>query len=279
MKLHVLLISMSLALFGCPADEDPWRAVELITDVAWSSDQTSIVYIQETYEENTEGTAPYFNTQTRNHRYSVYVAAPDGSDAQLRLDTQPTRPLGGLRYFSETDTLFIDDARENRRVTWVHRAGETGQRVAESTNLACDAELFRVLPSPDGATIAVVRGDQDPACLEITTFNATISLLDTTDLDEVTSQLTLGFQSLSPDVTWTPSGDFLMSDSATTYRITPLEWDLGPSPGCFQPATTSGAVGLDGRLILFEDGAFNARPTDSIWGCQCEAPGADIYCR
>lgn len=279
MKLKALLISLGLVGLGCPADDDPWKAVEIITDVAWSDDQSTIVYVFETYEENTEGNAPYFQTQTRNHRYSVYIAEPDGGSARLRLDIQPTRPLGGLRYFSTTDTLFIDDARENKRVVWVHRPGEPGERVAVSTNLGCDAQLFEVLPSPDGQTLAIIRGDEDPACLNISTVNATISLVSTADLEEVSSPLTLGFQSTSPATTWTPSGDFLMSDSTTTYRMTSTEWDLSPTPGCYEPPTTSGAVGLDGRLISHEDGVFVTRATDSLWGCQCEADGAALYCR
>ena len=71
-----------------------WSPVERITDVVWADDQTKIAYVSERYEEKVEGTAPYLNVQTRNHRYSVFVANPDGSDARERLAAQPTRPLG-----------------------------------------------------------------------------------------------------------------------------------------------------------------------------------------
>ena len=62
------------------------------------------------------------------------------------------------------------------------------------------------------------------------TTNATVSLLSTEDLSVVWA-LTLGFTDNAPELTWTPSGDFLMSDYETTYRITTEEWDLSPLPG------------------------------------------------
>ena len=91
--------------------------------------------------------------------------------------------------------------------------------------------------------------------------------------------LTLGFTDNAPELTWTPSGDFLISDYETTYRITMEEWDLGPLPGCFDPPTTTGARGVDGRDIWVDDNNFIIQSGESVWGCQCEGAGAALYCR
>ena len=120
-RLSIALIFTAIILAGCPSeDADPWSPVERITDVVWADDQTKIAYVSERYEEKVEGTAPYLNVQTRNHRYSVFVANPDGSDARERLAAQPTRPLGELRYYAGRDLLLIHDARENGRAAWIH---------------------------------------------------------------------------------------------------------------------------------------------------------------
>lgn len=279
-RLGIGLILAAGMLIGCPSDEqDPWSQLEVVTDVVWSEDQQEIAYVVERYEEKTEGTAPYLNVQTRNHRYAVFVANPDGSAARERLTLQPTRPLGGLHYFRETDTLFIHDSRENRRVAWVHRGDGSAAKIAESAERACDGLIFTTLPGPDGERIAIVRGDEDPACLENTTTNGTVSIVRSSDLGLEMGPLTLGFSSPSPEVSWTPSGDFLMSDFETTYRITTGEWDLSPQPGCFEPATTSGRRGVDGRTIWYENGEFLVQASDEVWGCQCEGAGAALYCR
>ena len=279
-RLGISLMMFAGMLLGCPADEqDPWAQLEIVTDVVWSEDQQEIAYVVERYEEKVEGTAPYINIQTRNHRYSVFISNPDGSGARERLTLQPTRPLGELRYFRSTDTLFIHDSRENRRVSWVHRADGSAAKIAESAERACDGLMFTTLPSPTGEEIALIRGDEDPACLENATTNGTVSIIRTADLEVEMGPLTLGFSNRSPEVTWTPSGDFVMSDFETTYRITTMEWDLSPLPGCFEPATTSGRWGIDGQTIWHEDGEFISEASDAVWGCQCEGSGAALYCR
>ena len=278
--IKVGLITLIVFLMGCPADEeDPWTQIELISDVVWSDDQHAIAYTLERYEEKREGTAPYFNVQTRNHRYSVWIANPDGSEARERLSLQPTRPLGELRYYRSIDALFIHDSRENRRVAWAHPSDGGAIKLAESNEQACDGLVFTTLPSADGARVAIVHGDEDPACLENATTNATVSIVSTADQTLVMGPLTLGFATSSPEMSWTPSGDFVLSDLETTYRIAESEWDLSPLPGCFEPATTSDRRGVDGRTIWYEDGSFATEPSDQVWGCHCEADGAALYCR
>ena len=279
-RLLIFLAFMGVVLAGCPSsEEDSWTQVERITDVVWADDQTKIAYVLERYEEKVEGSAPYLNVQTRNHRYSVFIANPDGTEPSERLVTQPTRPLGELRYFAENDLLFIHDARENIRAAWIHYSDGRSEKFAESTERACDGSVFATLPSPDGSLLALVRGDEDPGCLENTTINATVSLLNTADLSAALGPITLGFVSNSPALTWTPSGELLMSDFETTYRLTEVEWDLSPLPGCFEPQTASGSRGVDGREIWVENGTFMTQPGDAIWGCQCEGDGAALYCR
>lgn len=280
LRLTLGLIFVAYGLIGCPSnEEDPWTQVEVISDVVWSEEQLKIAYVFERYEQKTEGTAPYINVQTRNHRYAVYVSDPDGSNAVERLPLQPTRPLGGLRYYQGSDTLFLDDSREGRRVAWVHYADGESTKIAESDGRACDALVFRALPSPNGEFLALVRGDEDPACLQNATINARVSLVRTSDLQPVLGPLTLGFALSSPEMTWTPSGDFLMSDFETTYRLNTSEWDLGPQPGCFDPPTTSGSRGVDGRTVRVSDGRFIVEASDRAWSCQCEGPGESLYCR
>ena len=279
-RLSMALIFTAIILVGCPSeDADPWSPVEQITDVVWADDQTKIAYVFERYEEKVEGTSPYLNVQTRNHRYSVFVANPDGSDARERLGAQPTRPLGELRYYASRDLLLIHDARENGRAAWIHYPDGRSEKYAETRERACDATVFATLPSPSGAWLALVRGDEDPGCLENSTTNATVSLLSTEDLSVVVGPLTLGFTDNAPELTWTPSGDFLLSDYDTTYRITTEEWDLSPLPGCFDPPTTTGARGVDGREIWVDANNFIIQSGEAVWGCQCEGTGAALYCR
>ena len=83
----------------------------------------------------------------------------------------------------------------------------------------------------------LLRGDEDPACLEIATTNATVSIVNTDGESLEMGPLTLGFVNRSPEMSWTPSGNLLLSDFETTYRIAGQEWDLSPLPGCFEPAT------------------------------------------
>ena len=70
--------------------------------------------------------------------------------------------------------------------------------------------------------------------------------------------LTLGFTDNAPELTWTPSGDFLMSDYETTYRITTEEWDLGP---CLVALTLRRPLERAGSMGVI----FGLMPTTSLF--------------
>ena len=78
-----------------------------------------------------------------------------------RLAAQPTRPLGELRYYAGRDLLLIHDARENGRAAWIHYPDGSSEKYAETMERACDGTVFATLPSPSGAWLALVRGDED----------------------------------------------------------------------------------------------------------------------
>ena len=157
------------------------------------------------------------------------------------LPLQPTCSLGELDDYRSSDTtLFVDDSRENRRVSRTHVNDESSLRFVESSEQACDGLLFNTLPSHGGERVATVFWNETPAWLAKVISNETIPNFRIADRMVEMGPLTLRIFDVFPNASWDPNGDFLMSDFRMTYRTVARGADFNPQPGPLESTTKGG---------------------------------------
>ncbi len=168
-----------------------------------------------------------------------------------------------------TPAYMIVHSQDSTGLFQVHRVALDGTRKL-LTSAACGAP--HVTPSPDGTKMALVQSLEDcsgptgPAngsSFKVSFFDAAGKAIG--------SPATVAFAGFGVG-TWTPAGDFVMTDDTTALRIaSDGTTAAAPIPHCTEPATTSSDVARDGSIAGFDangNPAVVGKDPTRAFGCQ-----------
>jgi hypothetical protein len=144
-----------------------------------------------------------------------------------------------------------------------------------------DSQFLRVVPSPDGTIIAILRATILCDIHSYQDLGIEVVFLSYDDLRVVKSfyHLSSPYSDKGVRVTWMPDESFVVYDGAQSWsawlglagpHLRPVD-----DPGCFFPETTSSAVSSEGVTVPMENAVdwrdFNAGySAGSVFGCQVE---------
>jgi hypothetical protein len=153
-----------------------------------------------------------------------------------------------------------------------HRIGLDGSR-ALLAHTVPGCLVGRVLPSPNGQTIAYV---------EVTSVcdgpgsgsDVVVKFLDGTTGATIATSSAIHFTGTATE-TWLPSGDLVITDAAKAVRLTLAGSTVTAAtvavPGCTDPGTSSSAIRADGKTVGFDANgkpAFVGLNPGGAFGCQ-----------
>ncbi|MBW1881254.1 MAG: hypothetical protein JRJ84_23105, partial [Deltaproteobacteria bacterium] len=245
----------------------------------WADDDSAQALVENSYrlveQWTMEGWAPGGST---DHKYRLYTR--DDTDGELV-------PIGKWRrgdpghwyefarpYYMKGAGYFLFDATEDDGdyIWWqVDPDGDYTQLFGiEADRFTCDDTGFgepdsdctvrKISPSPDGSILALVSHDPNPRA-----YLVDVQFIDawshaplgagTVEMDEIPETYEDGpVLQIDPfahaQYTWTPAGDFLLSNLIRAWRVDPTGATTEvPLPGCTYPDTTSSDIAADGRTL------------------------------
>lgn len=242
-----------------------WKTTRQIENFVWTSDGSRLLGSELRFEEKKSWDPLAGTTLKRKFCHQLFLIDVDGTDRQ---DLGAAAPLqaGEMFAFPAAGYVVAELAREGAR-DWV-RVGSNGSRRPLAT-IEGDCTWGRVVPSPDGSHIAVVRTTQ--ACNDGGVESAVeVAFLNAAG-DPVSTPVSIDFDHFAT-TTWTPAGTLVATDGAAAFAVSVTgAVTPAPVPGCTEPPTASSEVDAAGRIVEVVDGG---RPgivgTDRsrAFGCQ-----------
>jgi hypothetical protein len=267
----------SAAAPGCPTAPAAqvtwwrWTTQRRYASVVWSSDGTQLLVSESTWEAKRNLFTGYDDARTYCYRLSLF--SPDGHKLG---DVTPFQP----GFVPGDDTSLADLSTPGYLI--VHTQDLLQEGLFEAYRVALDGTRKRltsascggphVTPAPDGRQMALVQSLEDcsgpSGPLAGSSFR--VSFFDA-DGNTTGGAATVSFAGFG-EGTWTPAGDFVMTDGRTAQRIATDGTTASTSiPHCTRPATTSSDVAADGRIAGF-DAAGNlavvGQDPSRAFGCQ-----------
>ncbi|MFH2113774.1 MAG: hypothetical protein ABIJ86_04625 [Spirochaetota bacterium] len=267
-----------LAILALGACGFRWTPVNRISWAVWSEDGQRVAYVRLKYEERMPILLLADTTEKRGFSYSLYHAAPDGSE--LVTIVQDRAGLAGEIWYMAAEGYILvyqyaessDDARYVRfdlsdlsvSTVLVDEWVGANERVEVLPSATGDA-FVRLLPTawcPEAGdyrmdcsySIEYLTGDSFPHEARVTFYDsATLEVLEqgATKDEEVVSfddYVTGAFMS---------DGSYVVSDGTTAWSFAPglAPLQLAETPGwdCMYPPTSSGTVNGQGQILTINE--------------------------
>ncbi len=261
-----------------------WEDAEGYATV-WSEDDFAFAYSRVRYE-RLDG---WDGTQSRNHRYSLYVRDRDGKKPRQVLGERQ-EAFSVLHYMRQEGYLIASMPDPDQ--------GSSGSilndtRTRKLVQVTLDGKVtpvswgfwthHDVVPSPDGKLLAKVSFD-DPACRDLSSGYApclvrfwllSAATLAEASSDTATFMVGWGTPPNSstrgkPVAVWSPEGDLYLTNDHEAVRKTPGQALVRQGPrACKYPNTRSGPVSSSREVIAWWDGKFEIKSdsTAAVFGC------------
>ncbi len=256
-----------------------WEAQQTIASIAWADDDSAVAFSILRYESKQSVNPLAGTTLTRNMRHQLYVESPMGRNRVAITGELAGQNANELYYMKSRGYLVSGAVSPDHR--WFNHITTSGtvREVARVATTSCEGRYFDVIPSPDGAHLAVLK--TAPGCTPTTgpgsptggtngVDQLIISFLDATSLLELQSQ-TVTLPAWGIEWTWHPDGDFIVAASGTAWSLAPNRAPQSTTvPACFWPKTTSSQWSSTGTF-LESDGqnlVVSGNNPDATFGCQ-----------
>jgi len=256
-----------------------WEAQESIASIAWANDDSAVAFVILRYESKPSVNPLVGTTLKRNMRHQLYVEAPTGRNRVAITGELPGQNATELYYMKARGYLVSGAVSSTAR--WFNHITTSGtvREVARVATTSCEGRYFDVIPSPDGAHLAVLK--TAPGCTPTTgpgsptggtngNDQLTITFLDAGTLLEVQSQ-TVTLPAWGIEWTWRPAGDFVVAASGTAWSLAPGRAPQSTTvPACFWPKTTSSQWSSTGTFLESDGQALvvSGHNPDATFGCQ-----------
>jgi hypothetical protein len=245
-----------------------WRTTRQLEHVVWSSDGKQIGASELVFEEKLSWDPLNGTTDKRKFCHQLSIRDLKGSVSYV----------GAMQPNQVVDLTFMQPAGYFTIQSFVHDLGGWDyHRVAlDGTHVLlahvdASCQYGRVLPSPDGKTIAYVNVTGH--CTDgLSGSDVTVTFFDGATAAKLATSPTVSLPG-SAFETWTPAGNLIVSDGTKAVRV-PLDGSAvvaAPVPHCTDPGTTSSTIDAMGRTLGFDDkGQPTIVSTDpsTAFGCQ-----------
>ena len=272
-----LLLLTTLFLGSCGFR---WTQVDRISRAVWSEDGQRVAYARLKYEERMPVLLLADTTEKRNFRYSLYHAAPDGSD-RVTIVQDRTGLVGEFWYMSTEGYILVyqyAEGNNDARYLRFDLADDSATTVVVDEWIGAN-ERIEVLPSPSGEFFVRLlptawcpeTGDYRMDCsytIEYLTGNsfpheARVTFLNSATLEVLEQGVGKGEEVIAFDDYLTgafmPDGSYVVSDGTSAWSfapgLTPVQLVQIPDSACMYPPTASSTVNGQGQnLKIMENG-------------------------
>ncbi len=265
-KLAIIAVAL---LAGCG-----WADKEEILSVVWSDDGAEQAYVVGTWQiESTVFGVPE-GASTRNRKHRLFVRDADGSNVRDVYGEKPEHGFGRLHHMRSAGYL-VAGYQDGNGIRYERvRTDGTADVIATNPGGIGPCGTFEVIPSPDGATFAVItRVDAPPstggpppsavpACFPGT---VQVELRNASSLSRTAGPFSWNVDGLV-EATWTPADELIVASGTDAWRIDASGPTPTSMPGCLAPQTTSSNVSASG--VKIEPGT----PTNPVRETSTNAP-------
>jgi len=235
-----------------------WVEREAILVTVWSDDGADQAYLLAKWQEESGMFGVPEGASTRNHRHYVYLRSADGSDRRDLYGVKPEHGFGRI-YYMKSQGYVIVALQDGSGLRFV-KAGTDGTErvVATSSNSLMACGSLEVIPSPDGAELAIIEraavtqsppsgpAVPVPAC---SSGAVTVELVDAATLNRLHGPFSWTVAELA-EATWTPAGELFVASAGDAWRVDRQSGPVASAPpACFAPKTTSSNVSAGGVMI------------------------------
>jgi hypothetical protein len=256
----IATLSLAAALAATSACSR-WKEKDTVSVAVWSDDDASQAYVVQYYEERKINQILETITERRNFEYQVFVQNPNGSGRHALTSRRPGQSGPDL-FYMKTQGYIVYGEVQDPPLHVLRRLNLNGseQTIAESTAMFAPCGAASAVPSPDGATLAVLEhqnvpggypppGPPPPDVLaECQDIIISVTFLDAATLAEQGSWTweADGFMEYG----WTAEDEFFVQTVEGTWRVDPA---TGPqaaaAPECLNPKTTSSSISAGGVYL------------------------------
>ena len=264
----------SLVLGGCPSgDERPNSSTSNYVEDrghVFSDDDSSIAFVEYSYDVTTSGVAPYQSRVYSNRKYQVKVANASGADVKS-VGPSVDGQAPSLFFMKSAGYMLARETTDAAHI--VKQLDLESGSISELTRdgvQPCDDNIFNAIPSPQGDIIAVTRWDETSGCAVGEEIRVSVELLDAVDGELLAPKVTIPFDNMTLRFTWRGDETFIVSDLSKSVEVSEdgLVDDIR-QPGCFYPQTTSSEIAANGTAVSFENASIVLNPADRPgFGCQ-----------
>lgn len=257
------VLPLTLLLAACGQDQ------QAVGPVTWSDDDASQAYLFREFEQAVRESS--FGRATRNHRFQIFVQAPDGSDRREVSPWFEGRVGTDFYYMRELGYLLVGWQDQPRGMRWdrvdLDGTVTTIHTMQDTDEPALPCVGGEILPSPSGEVLALIERAADGDCAEGV---LRVRLIDAESLTE-----TAMFErpmDRHPLSAFTREGELLFwTFGAGAWRIDPVEGivELDYEPDCAWPRTSSSTLSDEGVRIgagtVDEPVVVEATGVESCW--------------